>query len=425
MEIAIIIIVIAVAVVFVLNNKKERAASEDKNNSGVSEVLPDMMEVSAKDVNKGIDIPENADQDEDASEDSPEENCFFAPEAQILVVDDEEESRQHIEKILARIGVQYESVNGGIQCIERVKEKEFHIILISHKMVRMDGVQTLRNIKKTEGNLSIGAAIYALTPAKVEIARDVYMKEGFDGCLSKPVGAYALEYMLMEQLPAEVVTFSGNVKEQMRKASEAEEELREYDIMLAEGVENSQNNVEAFRNVATSFCDDYDGLQNALVNLMYDGKCSEYSARMKMLAESAHSVGANVLEQIALEHIEYANLGDMQTIDNNWREFTLEWEKCIKGLSQWLGMEDTFTNVTEILSIKTNGIELPDQELGNRLKAVLDDINSKKIPDAKKKLNDLREYELADEVRMFVDITYISLQIKDVEKARNMIQKIM
>ncbi len=404
--IGVVIVLVAAAIVAVLYMKKKTVHEDRRQES--SDALYEASVGKAE-----------------ASGDTSEENRFYAPEAEILIVDDEPESRAQIKAILETIGVRYETAHNGMQCIEKVKEKEYHILLISHKMVRMDGIQTLRNLKKTEGNLSAGAAVYALTPAKSETVQDIYMREGFDGCLSKPVGEYALTYALMQQLPSSLVTFSGNIVEQTRKACEAENMLREYGILLSQGINNSNRNVELYKKEATAFADYYDNIHQALVNLLYDGKCGEYAEELSKIKEQAEKIGAVEVAALADMQITWAQNQDVQAMENGWREFTLAWEHAIKGVRAWLGLRDTFTNVTEVLTIQTNGIELSDSELESRLRDILEDLNIKHVSEAKQKLAELKQYELAEEVRVFVEITDVSLKTGDVEKARSMIQKIM
>lgn len=407
-----VIIVVAAAVLYLKKNGQTAPMSQIAAGTGhgaenKSEASP--VETDAKTV----------------LEDAEEVNRFYAPEAQILIVDDEADSRAHIKEILDKLGVQYETAHSGMQCIERAKEKEFHILLISHMMSRMDGVQTLRNLKKTDGNLSIGAAAYALTSDKAAAVQDVYMKEGFDGCLTKPVGEYALTYMLMEQLPSELVTFAGNIKEQTRKAYEAEQLLAEYGVVLAQGINNCEGRVDDYKTAAKAFCDGYDEVHKILIDFLYDDECEQYAVQMEQLKSQAEQVGVDVLTELAASHIEMAQAGDAQALENAWREFTLTWENAIKGLRKWLGLSDTFTNVTEVLVAQTNGIELSDSELGSRLQAALTDMDENRPEDAKQKLAELKQYELAEEVRVFVEITYVALRTGDVDKARSMIQKIM
>lgn len=408
--------VVVIVVIAVFYMKKQKEKNTENNSLGQAEYHGDVQEPM------GLQVAES---DKKQISDTIEDNRFYAPEAQILIVDDEPESRAHVKSILDTIGVQYETAHSGMQCIEKVKEKEYHILLISHKMARMDGIQTLRNLKKTEGNLSAGAAVYALTPAKSDIVQDVYMREGFDGCLSKPVGEYALTYALMQQLPSELVTFSGNIKEQTRKACEAENMLRDYGIMLGQGINNCSRNVELYKKEAMEFADSYDDIHQALVNLLYDGICETYIEEMTKIKEQADKIGAIEVATLADTHIMWAQNQDVQAMENGWREFTLAWEHAIKGIREWLGLKDTFTNVTEILTIQTNGIELSDSELGSRLKDILSDLNTEHVTEAKQKLAELKQYELAEEVRVFVEITDVSLKTGDVEKARSMIQKIM
>ena len=69
---------------------------------------------------------------------------------------------------------------------------------------------------------------------------------------------------------------------------------------------------------------------------------------------------------------------------------------------------------------------IAEDEDGNKMQCrILSDIESGKNGDANAKLADLKKYELPDEVRVFVEITCVAVRMGDVDKARNMIRKIM
>lgn len=354
-----------------------------------------------------------------------DENRFYAPEAKILLIDDEEESCQTVDNILSKLNIPHEFAYGGIEGIEKVKQNEYHMILISHSMARMDGLQTLRNLKKTAGNLSIGAATYALTRARVCDVEEAYKNEGFDGCLSKPVGEYELTWALMEQLPSELVTFSGNVKEQMKKAMEAEQLLRECDITLAYGMEHCENDVDKYKMAASVFCDDYDELHSTVAGYLYDKKFDLYAQKLEEFIVYADDVGALILVELAKEHIAMAKSQDFTALDAAWRDFTLAWEKAIGGLREWLGIDDTFTNVTEVLVATTDGVDVTKEVLNKKIGDIIACVDVKDVDRALELFDEVRAFNLDADTRVYVEIASVSLRANEFDKAHNTLAKLL
>jgi ATP-dependent Lon protease len=66
---------------------------------------------------------------------------------QVLVVDDEEIARTNLEYVLKKEGYQVASAANGLEALEKVKAKEFDLILTDLKMEKMDGIQLLESVK--------------------------------------------------------------------------------------------------------------------------------------------------------------------------------------------------------------------------------------------------------------------------------------
>ena len=63
-----------------------------------------------------------------------ERKKFFASEAQILLVDDSEQNIQVITSLLRRTGVQLDTAASGFECIEKVRNKKYHLIFLDYLM---------------------------------------------------------------------------------------------------------------------------------------------------------------------------------------------------------------------------------------------------------------------------------------------------
>jgi DNA-binding NtrC family response regulator len=100
----------------------------------------------------------------------------------ILIVDDEEIMRSSLADWLREDGYETTAVDSGKKAIEEVKKEKFSAALVDLKMPEMDGIQTMREIKKIQKNLPI---IIITAYATVDTAVQA-IKEGAYDYLPKP-----------------------------------------------------------------------------------------------------------------------------------------------------------------------------------------------------------------------------------------------
>ena len=147
------------------------------------------------------DISERFNTDEDENEVYRE--LFWAPDANILVVDDTEVNLSVFCNLLKRTKVGIDTAASGMSALALAKDKHFDIIFIDHMMPEMDGIETLKRLQK-ETDCS-GTVCIALTANAVSGAREKYLQAGFTDYISKPVDGRRLEEMIRKYLPEEKV----------------------------------------------------------------------------------------------------------------------------------------------------------------------------------------------------------------------------
>jgi len=74
---------------------------------------------------------------------------------QVLIVDDEDDFRETIVKRLNARKIQAEGAASGIKALEILKDKDFDVIVLDVKMPDMDGIETLRHIKKLKPEIEV------------------------------------------------------------------------------------------------------------------------------------------------------------------------------------------------------------------------------------------------------------------------------
>ncbi len=134
-----------------------------------------------------------------------EEIAFTAPEARILVVDDNKVNLVVAKGLIRETKIQVDSVLSGAEALEKIKTEKYHIILLDHMMPVMDGMETIKKMREQEENASREAAVIALTANAISGSREMYLAAGFDDYLSKPINAARYKEMICKYLPPELI----------------------------------------------------------------------------------------------------------------------------------------------------------------------------------------------------------------------------
>lgn len=132
-------------------------------------------------------------------------SLFTAPTASILIVDDNKINLKVASGLLKRSEAQVTTAMSGPESIELVKKNKFDVILMDHMMPEMDGVEAVTIMKSLDENMSKDAAVIALTANAVAGAKEMFLANGFDDFISKPIKVEDLENALLKYLPEEKV----------------------------------------------------------------------------------------------------------------------------------------------------------------------------------------------------------------------------
>ena len=131
--------------------------------------------------------------------------AFTAPEAKLLVVDDNIMNRKVFAKLLEPTKMQIDQAESGFECIDKMKENRYDIVFLDHMMPQMDGTETLRRLREMTGYPSERSVIIALTANAFVGARQQYISEGFDDFLPKPIIYKDAEELILRFLPSQLV----------------------------------------------------------------------------------------------------------------------------------------------------------------------------------------------------------------------------
>lgn len=145
---------------------------------------------------------------------------FIAPDARILVVDDNAMNLMVAVKLLRDTKVQVDTAESGKEALKKTAESAYHLILMDHMMPEMDGAATLRALRSQSKGFCQKTPVIALTANVMSDAEQVYRNMGFDGYLAKPISTSLLEAGLLQYLPHELIEFLAKEEEEEEAAYE-------------------------------------------------------------------------------------------------------------------------------------------------------------------------------------------------------------
>ena len=116
-------------------------------------------------------------------------------EGNILVVDDVLLNLKVMTMLLKKSKLTVDTASSGFEALEKTKEKKYDIIFLDHMMPVMDGVETFKRLRNEE-SFNQNTPVVMLTANAVGDVKDMYLGEGFDDYISKPVSFVALRNVI-------------------------------------------------------------------------------------------------------------------------------------------------------------------------------------------------------------------------------------
>jgi signal transduction histidine kinase/response regulator of citrate/malate metabolism len=262
---------------------------------------------------------------------------FTLPKARLLIVDDINTNLKVAEGLLAPYRATVETCTGGLEAIELVKSRDYDLVFMDHMMPDVDGIEATRGIREWEESLrEQGIArnavpIIALTANAVVGMKEMFLEEGFDDFLAKPIDISRLDEILDKWVPK-----SEGVKKIESEDMDDEDEEIENEVFpvpipgvdTQKGMSITGGTEEFYRRVLALF------LQDALERLPRLQTAPETDAlrsfitQVHALKSASKSIGADEFSASAAALEAAGKAGNLAFIKDNLSGFT----KCLTEL---------------------------------------------------------------------------------------------
>jgi len=117
-----------------------------------------------------------------------------------LVVDDEPMNLVVATGLFGEYGMIIDTAGSGMEAISKFRNGDYDVVFMDHMMPEMDGVKAMKLIRAAASELNRSVIVIALTANAVSGAREMFIAEGFDGFIAKPIIISDFEHVLQREL---------------------------------------------------------------------------------------------------------------------------------------------------------------------------------------------------------------------------------
>ena len=253
---------------------------------------------------------------------------FIAPTAHILLVDDLITNLRVAEGLMLPYRMRIDVCRSGIEAVELVKEGTYDIVFMDHMMPDMDGVEATLAIRELKGREYYKTLpIVALTANAVAGVKEMFLQNGFNDFLAKPIEMVKLNAILETWLPKKKLEpyTSANI-EQAAPAFE----IRGIDVTA--GMYMTGGNEITYLRALSAFLKDGTEKIKHLSEHCRTGNMKLYAADAHAVKGAAASVGAAKLSSYAKALELSAKNEDLDYVRKNSDIFIDELSALLKNI---------------------------------------------------------------------------------------------
>ena len=352
--------------------------------------------------------------------DERKRKSFVAPQAKILIVDDNPENLMVTSSLLKRTAVFVDTAASGEECIHKVRQNVYDLILLDYMMPQMDGIDTIRELKK---DVQFHIPVIALTADVTKGIEQTFLREGFCAYLSKPVMWSKLEDLLMKYLRDDLVFIREDLKEEQKIKDEEfkqlKGQLKENDIKIEEGLRLLDGDFMQYRKLMEFFTEYQEEYMRQMQQLMTqkEVKVDEITRMMHTLKSNAKAIGAIHLYEIAKEMEDRGKQKDMEYIRSAYELLVLEWGRVFKASMEFV--EQT-KNILFDQEKEEEKDKRSKEEIKEKLKTFITRYQAK---EAKEQIQYYRKGKISEEERNILKEMEVRIDQLDFDEAEILMKR--
>ena len=285
------------------------------------------------------------------------------PGLRALVVDDEPMNLLVARGIFETYGMEVSTAPGGAEAIKLCSLNEYDIVFMDHMMPGMDGVEAMKRIRQNASKAKKDICIVALTANAISSAREMFISEGFDGFIPKPIDITDLERVLKHVLPRSAIVYTneneaGPEDRRLRSPAVNNTMSDEFAALKACGVDTDAGikycgGEESFyRQLLEEYVRDRGKKTEELQQFFEEKNWKDYAIRVHGLKSTSKMIGAGALSELARELEMSAKAADGSMVAKKHPKLMTMYESVTEAIISCMDIQESDGSGDEIMEFE-------------------------------------------------------------------------
>jgi len=230
---------------------------------------------------------------------------------------------------------------------------------MDHMMPEMDGVEAVAQIRAmaAEDPYFAQVPIIALTANAVTGTREMFLENGFNDFLSKPIDTAKLNTILQKWIPRELQMHK-NDKQLHSFEYETDESIVIAGVDVNKGISMTGGTVENYRSALIVYCRDGYGKVKEIEACLNNNNILLFTTYIHALKGASASIGAADLSAAAGDLETAGQRGDIDFIHAKTQEFLMDFSTMLRNIDDALSSEDNSPDLVPPIDISSLKSEL-------------------------------------------------------------------
>ncbi|MBP3505798.1 MAG: PocR ligand-binding domain-containing protein [Lachnospiraceae bacterium] len=338
---------------------------------------------------------------------------FIAPKAEVLLVDDNPINLTVAEGLLEPLKMQITTANSGKKALDLIAKKRFDLIFMDHMMPELDGVETTRIIRRLHPSFD-DVPIIALTANAVDGSKDLFLSEGMNDFVPKPIELKTITAKIKKWLPPEKIEKGGAItgENKSSEATDVNEKLVIGDLDT-DSARKLLGSDKLFWTILKEYYKAISTKSMLIKDLEQKEDWKAYTIEVHALKSTSRQIGAMELSDMAAELERAGNAGDVQKIVSNTNEMLQKYVGYIDILKPFFEEEKP--------AIKKNYIQ--QEQLLELFERMLEAVNNLDMDQMEDVIMDMKRYNYSDKQVDYFEELEIAVGNIDVDRCEEIINK--
>lgn len=273
---------------------------------------------------------------------------LWLPDVKVLLVEDDEVSRQVALKALDQFEPKVDIATSGVGAIDMVLNNKYDVVFMDLTLPIMNGTDAMKEIRELDGDEYKFLPIVSMDADAIGENNEKLLEQGFTDKVIKPLDVRRLAAIFKDCLPENKLKEKANDMLLYIEKSRFRDGLKKIEefIEVEDEIERIGGSIDVFNKLVVAYYN-----QNATAPEELPKKFEKdyrgFKAKIHIVKTSSTNIGANSIAKDASKLEAAINIGNREYVKSNLKAFVNKLSNVLNAVSEYLEFVNSVSDITD------------------------------------------------------------------------------